>query len=75
MDQMYLWLFGASALCAVPGVWRKKGRSVWNMLAALCLIIGFLAGLAQGRSLKELQTPLLTVCAILLAAGLLRHDD
>lgn len=63
-------LFGAGAICAALCGLTRRGRPLWALLAAASTGAGLLAGLAQGRTLEELLSPLLAVCAVSMA-GLL----
>ena len=68
---MPLCLFGGAALFAALGGFLRKTRPLWTLLAAVCVVIGVLAGLAMGRTLDDLLTPVLAVCAAAMAAPLL----
>ena len=63
-----LCLFGSGTVFAALGAFSKKGKSLWALLTAMCVVSGVLAGLALGRTLNELLTPVLLVCAVSMAA-------
>ena len=63
-----LCLFGGGTVFAALGAALKKGRSLWALLAAVCVAAGVLAGLALGQTPGELLTPVLAVCAAAMAA-------
>lgn len=60
-------LMGGAVFAALCGLLRR-GRPLWALLAALCTGAGLLAGLALGKGLDALLTPLLAVCAVSMAA-------
>ena len=65
---MVLFLFGAGAVFAALCGWLKRCRPLWALLAAVCTLMGVLAGLVLGSELGELLSPLLLVCAVRMAA-------
>lgn len=67
-DMIVLCLFGGGTIFAALGAVLKKGSFLWALLAAACVVIGVLAGLALGQTLEELLTPVLAVCAAAMAA-------
>ena len=63
-----LCLFGSGTVFTALGAFLKKRKSLWTLLAAVCVVSGELAGLASGQTLTELLTPTLVVCAASMAA-------
>lgn len=60
--------FAAATLCALLSGFARKGRDLLRLFAALGIILGVLAALAQGWTLERLQTPVLAACAASLLA-------
>ena len=75
MDALTPLLFGAGALSAALCGRLKRGRPLWALLAAACTAAGVLSGLALGRALNELLSPVLAVCAVSMAALLYGRGD
>lgn len=67
-DMAVICLFGGAAVFAVLGAFLKKGKSLWALLSAVCVVGGVLTGLALGETLDALLTPVLLVCAAAMAA-------
>ena len=61
-------LFGGAVLFAALSGFLRRTRPLWALLAAVCVVVGVLAGLALGRTLDGLLTPALAVCAAAMAA-------
>lgn len=74
-DAWTLVLFGAGAVFAALCGLLRRGRPLWALLAAVCMGLGLLAGLALGRGLDELLSPVLAVCAVSMAARLFGRGD
>lgn len=75
IDTLALSLFGAGALFAILCGLLRKSRPLWAFLAAVCTGAGILAGLVLGAGLSELLPPMLTVCAVSMAALLWGKGD
>lgn len=63
-----LCLFGGGVTFAVFSALLLRGRALWSLLSAVCTAAGILAGLVLGRTLSELLSPVLLVCAVSIAA-------
>ena len=64
-------LFGGAVLFAALSGLLRGTRPLWALLSAVCVVCGVLAGLALGRTLDGLLTPVLAVCAAAMAALIL----
>lgn len=74
-DLVTLLLFGAGTVFAVLCGRLRRYRPLWALLAAVCTVLGMLAGLALGSALSDLLAPVLLMCAVSMAALLYREGD
>lgn len=74
-DWTVLCLFGGGIAFAVFSALLRRGRALWPLLSAVCTAAGVLAGLVLGRTLSELLSPVLAVCAVSMAAILYGKGD
>lgn len=63
MNEMYVrCVFLGGAVLSLLGTWRS-GRTLFRLLAAICVVAGILAGLLIGMTLEALLPPVLLVFA------------
>lgn len=75
MDALTLFLFGSGTVFGALCGRLKRYRPLWALLAAVCTVLGMLAGLALGSALGDLLAPVLLMCAVSMAALLYREGD
>lgn len=68
VEPVPLGLFAGAVLFALLSGHLSRLRPLWALLSAGCTVCGVLAGLALGRTLSDLLTPMLIVCAAAMAA-------
>lgn len=68
MDCLPLCLLAAGAVSAALCGLLRRGQPLWALLAAVCTLAGTLVGLAEGKTMNELLSPMLAVCAVSMAA-------